>query len=80
MDARDQLLAALQDGALKAEGQLSTVADDARPARNWPDTKLTVLSSEPSGPITTDWWIGTNLNVEISWHANAMWRRVGQSF
>lgn len=79
-DARTQLRAALQDGALTAYGQISVVADDAKRAADWPGTESTVLRSEAFGPITSDWWIGVNLDVEVLWHANAASRRMGSGY
>jgi hypothetical protein len=79
-NARDQLIAALRDGAIEAQGQLSVVADDPRAARDWPGVEATVRTRHPSRPITIDWWIGVGLDVKVSFNANAMSRRTGNDF
>jgi hypothetical protein len=79
-NARVLAIAALRDGAIEAQGQLSVVADDARPADDWPGLEATVIAQHAPRTVTTDWWIGVGLDVQIQWFANTMSRKIGHTF
>jgi hypothetical protein len=70
-DACTQLIAALRDGVIQAEGQLSVVANDIQ---------FSVIAQHPVQAITTDWWIGVDLDVEINWIGSGMMRKLGDRF
>jgi hypothetical protein len=78
--ARLELLDALKDGAVVAHGQCTFCTEEVVQAPDWPGVEAVWNSPSPAGPVTTDWWIGVNLDVQLVWHANAMWRKRGAGF